>query len=307
MTPLLLSAIAEEAGFPAGAINVVTGLGRGGGRGADRPIPASTWSPSPARPKSGRWCRRRPRSGTSNACSNSAASRRRSCSRTPTARRPFPFITRAITQNGGQTCSAGSRLLVERKIYDDFVGEVVEAFANVRVGTPAMNLDLGPMISAAQRDRVNGFVEAARKSGIPVLAEGRLANDLPSGGFYVTPTLFGPVPRGNSLAQRRSVRPGPVGDAVRRRGGRDRARQRDRLRPGRCGLDARRRPADARRQGRFARPGLHQLLRRRRRRRTAVRRHEEERSRTRKGLSRARGIHRSSRPWCRTTRNEPDA
>ena len=41
-----------------------------------------------------------------------------------------------------------------------------------------MNLDLGPMISAVQRDRVNGFVDAARKSGIPVLAEGRLANDL---------------------------------------------------------------------------------------------------------------------------------
>ena len=63
-----------------------------------------------------------------------------------------------------------------------------------------MNLDLGPMISAVQRDRVKGFVDSARRSGIPVLAEGRLANDLPSGGFYVTPTLFGPVPRGNALA-----------------------------------------------------------------------------------------------------------
>ncbi len=90
---------------------------------------------------------------------------------------------------------------MERKIYDDFVGEVAEAFSNVRVGTPAMNLDLGPMISAKQRDRVNGFVDTARKSGIPVIAEGKLANDLPSGGFYVTPTLFGPVPRGNTLAR----------------------------------------------------------------------------------------------------------
>jgi len=64
-----------------------------------------------------------------------------------------------------------------------------------------MNLDLGPMISAKQRDRVNGFVDTARKSGIPVIAEGKLANDLPSGGFYVTPTLFGPVPRANTLAR----------------------------------------------------------------------------------------------------------
>ena len=90
---------------------------------------------------------------------------------------------------------------MERKIYDDFVGEVAEAFSNVRVGAPAMNLDLGPMISAKQRDRVNGFVDTARKSGIPVIAEGKLANDLPSGGFYVTPTLFGPVPRANTLAR----------------------------------------------------------------------------------------------------------
>jgi aldehyde dehydrogenase (NAD+) len=70
----------------------------------------------------------------------------------------------------------------------------------VRVGTQAMNLDCGPMISATQRDRVQRFIDAARQSGIPVLAEGRLANDLPKNGFYVTPTLFGPVPRSNTLA-----------------------------------------------------------------------------------------------------------
>ncbi len=42
---------------------------------------------------------------------------------------------------------------------------------------------------------------ARARSGVPVLAEGRLANDLPSGGFYVTPTLFGPVPRDHALAR----------------------------------------------------------------------------------------------------------
>ena len=89
----------------------------------------------------------------------------------------IPTIVRAITQNGGQTCSAGSRLLVERSIYDDFVAEVAEAFAKVRVGTPAMNLELGPMISAAQRDRVDGFVAAARAAGVPVLAQGGVAAD----------------------------------------------------------------------------------------------------------------------------------
>jgi aldehyde dehydrogenase (NAD+) len=199
MSPILLSAIAEEAGLPAGAINVVTGLGEEAGAAlTSHPgIDMVTFTGSPE---------------VGTIVQKAAAERHIKCvlelgGKSPQVvfadadrKKAIPFITRAITQNGGQTCSAGSRLLVERKIYDDFIGEVAEAFANVRVGTPSMNLDLGPMISAVQQNRVNGFVDTARKSGIPVLAEGRLANDLPSGGFYVTPTLFGPVPRGNTLA-----------------------------------------------------------------------------------------------------------
>lgn len=199
MTPILLAAIAEEAGLPAGAINVVTGLGEEAGAAlTSHPgIDMVTFTGSPE---------------VGTIVQKAAAERHIKCvlelgGKSPQVvfadadrKKAIPFITRAITQNGGQTCSAGSRLLVERKIYDEFVGEVAEAFGNVRVGTPTMNLDLGPMISAVQRDRVKGFVDAARNSGIPVLAEGRLANDLPSGGFYVTPTLFGPVPRGHTLA-----------------------------------------------------------------------------------------------------------
>ena len=199
MTPILLSAIAQEAGIPDGAINVVTGLGEEAGAAltAHPGIDMVTFTGSPE---------------VGTIVQKAAAERHIKCvlelgGKSPQIvfadadlKKALPFITRAITQNGGQTCSAGSRLLVERKIYDDFVAEVAEAFSNVRVGTSAMNLDLGPMISAVQRDRVNGFVETARKSGVPVIAEGRLANDLPSGGFYTTPTLFGPVPRGNSIA-----------------------------------------------------------------------------------------------------------
>jgi aldehyde dehydrogenase (NAD+) len=199
LTPLLLAAIAHEAGLPPGAINVVTGLGEEAGAAltAHHDIDFVTFTGSPE---------------VGTIVQKAAAERHIKCvlelgGKSPQIvfadadrQKAVPFIVRAITQNGGQTCSAGSRLLVERRIYDDFVGEVAAAFGNVRVGTPAMNLDCGPMISATQRARVQGFVEAARRGGIPVLAEGRLANDLPAGGFYVTPTLFGPVPRSNALA-----------------------------------------------------------------------------------------------------------
>jgi aldehyde dehydrogenase (NAD+) len=186
--------------LPAGAINVVTGLGEEAGAAlTSHPgIDFVTFTGSPE---------------VGTMVQKAAAERHVKCvlelgGKSPQIvfadadrKKAIPFIVRAITQNGGQTCSAGSRLLVERRIYDEFVAEVAAAFGNVRAGTPAMNLDCGPMISATQRTRVQNFVGAARREGVPVLAEGRLANDLPSGGFYVTPTLFGPVPRSNALAR----------------------------------------------------------------------------------------------------------
>ncbi len=114
--------------------------------------------------------------------------------------RAVPIIVRAIIQNAGQTCTAGSRLLVQRSIFDKFVGRVAEAFAKVRVGTPAMDLDCGPVMNPAQHKRVQRYLDGARAAGIPVIAEGRLADGLPSGGYFVKPTMFGPVPRNAALA-----------------------------------------------------------------------------------------------------------
>src|SRR5690606_30973063 len=103
-------------------------------------------------------------------------------------------------QNGGQTCSAGSRVLVQKSIYDAFVARVVEKFGQLRVGSHAMDLDCGPLISANQRKRVQGFIDRARKDGVKVLAEAQVAAGAPAGGYYVAPVLFGPVPRDNALA-----------------------------------------------------------------------------------------------------------
>jgi aldehyde dehydrogenase (NAD+) len=117
------------------------------------------------------------------------------------ADRAIPAIVRAIIQNAGQTCTAGSRLLVQRAIYDAFTARVADAFRAVRVGTPEMDLDCGPLINRQQHARVTGFVDAARSGGIPLLAEGRLADGLPPGGYYVRPAFFGAVPRDDALAR----------------------------------------------------------------------------------------------------------
>jgi aldehyde dehydrogenase (NAD+) len=77
---------------------------------------------------------------------------------------------------------------------------LVERFTQSSAGTPAMDRDCGPLINAAQRDRVQGYIAQARASGIPVLAQGRIADGVPAGGYYVAPILFGPVPRDHRLA-----------------------------------------------------------------------------------------------------------
>jgi aldehyde dehydrogenase (NAD+) len=115
--------------------------------------------------------------------------------------RALPIVVRAIVQNAGQTCTAGSRLLVQREIHDGFVARVAEAFAKTRVGTPEMDLDCGPLMNPAQQTRVQRYIDAAKASGVPVLAQGQIADGVPATGYYVRPTLFGPVPRDHALAR----------------------------------------------------------------------------------------------------------
>jgi aldehyde dehydrogenase (NAD+) len=117
-------------------------------------------------------------------------------------------VVRGIIQNTGQTCTAGSRLLVQQSIYDTFVALVAEKFKQVRVGTPEMNLDCGPVVNPSQQQRVNRFIEQAKAAGYPVLAQGQIAPGVPAAGYYVTPTLFGHVPNDSPLAQQEVF--GPV-------------------------------------------------------------------------------------------------
>lgn len=114
--------------------------------------------------------------------------------------RALPIIIKAISQNAGQTCTAGSRLLVQRSIYDSFVDRVSKEFAKISVGTPEMDRDCGPLINRSQLERVKGYIDRAKRDGIPLLAEAKLDQSLPKGGHYVAPALFGPVPPDHALA-----------------------------------------------------------------------------------------------------------
>jgi betaine-aldehyde dehydrogenase len=112
--------------------------------------------------------------------------------------------------NGGQDCTAATRVYVERPVHDAFVARVAELFEGIRVGDPmAPETDLGSLISAAQVERVDGFVERAREAGATVVAGGERAivAGMEGGAFY-RPTLITGAAQDSELVQREVF--GPV-------------------------------------------------------------------------------------------------
>jgi aldehyde dehydrogenase (NAD+) len=113
----------------------------------------------------------------------------------------LPFLVNAGIQNAGQTCSASSRILVQRSIYVEVLDRMAERYQALQVGPAAADLDVGPLISAKQREIVNGFLDIAEEDGLTIAARGTLVDDAPVGGHYVEPTLIAGVAPDHRLAQ----------------------------------------------------------------------------------------------------------
>ncbi|QIX52657.1 aldehyde dehydrogenase family protein [Rhodococcus sp. DMU1] len=109
-------------------------------------------------------------------------------------------VTKAILQNAGQTCSAGSRLLVHEAVHDEIAEAVAKRFAAVTIGPGVDDRDLGPLVSAKQQRRVKSMVDEMTKGEILV---GGTAPDDPSlaGGAYFLPTLIDDVDPASPIAQ----------------------------------------------------------------------------------------------------------
>jgi aldehyde dehydrogenase (NAD+) len=206
-TPLRLAELSAEVGFPEGAINVVPGLGEEAGAALSE-HPGIDYISFTGSPEVGTLIQ------------SAAARSRIGCTLELGGKSPhvlfadadlevaIPVIANTIVQHAGQTCSAGSRLLIERSAYDRAVDALASIFSAIRAGTPEMDLDLGPVINATQKKRIEGFFSRAEIDCIPVLARGTIANGVPAEAFFVEPRVYGPVPRGNELAAKEVF--GPV-------------------------------------------------------------------------------------------------
>ncbi|WP_422755778.1 aldehyde dehydrogenase family protein [Micromonospora sp. WMMD708] len=105
----------------------------------------------------------------------------------------IPAIIASITENAGQNCYAGSRLLVEESIRAEVVERVAAGMAAVRTGPWDQDLDMGPLVSQAQYERVRGFLAEAPAAGARLVVGGEPATAAFDDGWYVAPTVFDQV------------------------------------------------------------------------------------------------------------------
>jgi aldehyde dehydrogenase (NAD+) len=197
---LRVAELAAAAGLPDGALNIVTGLGSeaGAALAAHADIDHISFTGSPV---------------TGTAVAQAAARHHCPVTLELGGKSPqivfadaeldavVPVVVNAIVQNAGQTCSAGSRLLVERAVYEELVARVGAAIGRLRVGPALADLDLGPLIRASQQQRVRDYLSQAQVDQVPIAAQGAVVDEAPQTGFYQAPTLLRDVPPTHRLAQ----------------------------------------------------------------------------------------------------------
>jgi aldehyde dehydrogenase (NAD+) len=109
-------------------------------------------------------------------------------------------ITKGILQNAGQTCSAGSRLVVHHDVHDALLERLVATFNRVRLGPGATDPDLGPLVSRKQQERVRGFL-AEVDPGQVVLGGTVPADETLREGAYFSPTIVDRIDPASRIAQ----------------------------------------------------------------------------------------------------------
>lgn len=206
--PLLeFARLVEEAGFPAGVVNVVTGLGAECGRAlTSHPLisrVAFTGGPETARHI------------LRNTAENLASTSLELGGKSPVvvfADADLDSASNAVIAGifaaSGQSCTAGSRLLVEASVQDEFLEKLIKKAKNIRIGDPQdPATEMGPLATQRQRDRIEDIVKRSIADGAKLLTGGKVPASQPDGFFYeptillcedqhvscVQEELFGPV------------------------------------------------------------------------------------------------------------------
>jgi phenylacetaldehyde dehydrogenase len=197
LTPLRFGELCLEAGIPPGVVNVVTGHGTAGAALSSHPdVDKITFTGS---------C------GTGQKIIAASAGTVKRVTMELGGKSPnivfadadldaaVPNAVRAVFGHSGQMCTAGSRLLVERTVVKEFLDRLVPAVEALRIG-PGLEggVNIGPLVSQEQYDRVTGYVELGRAEGAEVAVGGE---PLPGPGWFVRPTVFTGVTPGMRITR----------------------------------------------------------------------------------------------------------
>ena len=195
LTAIAFARLAEKAGLPAGALNVVPGLGEEAGASlAQHPgidhisftgsvgVGAQIQSAAAANivPVTLELGGKSPQLVFEDADLEAA----------------LPFLVNAGIQNAGQTCSASSRILAHRSVCDQVTTMMAKRYSALKVGNAMDDMDVGPLISGRQKEIVDNYL--GKGKDLTAAAKGQIVSD---GGHYVAPTLFDGVDPSHQLAK----------------------------------------------------------------------------------------------------------
>jgi aldehyde dehydrogenase (NAD+) len=198
LTALVFADLAHQAGLPAGALNVVPGLGAEAGAALSRHpgVHHLSFTGSVA---TGALVQ-------AEAARNIVPVTLELGGKSPQLvfadadlDKALPFLVNAGIQNAGQTCSAASRILVERSRYGEVVDRMAARYAQLRTGPALADLDLGPLISARQKGIVESYLALA--DDLTIAARGQIDPEAPAGGHYLAPALLSDVSPDHRLAR----------------------------------------------------------------------------------------------------------
>jgi len=184
-----IAELALEVGFPPGTLNVVTGLGAEAGASLSS-HPGINFISFTGSVEVGIMVQQAAAVNTVRCVLELGGKSAQVVFDDAKTERAIPAIVKGIVHNAGQTCSAGSRLLVQRGIYAELMRAVAQEFAKTRAGTPDMDLTCGPVINQKQFNRVNRYIEQGLADKLKIEAQGAIADGVPETGYFVKPTLF---------------------------------------------------------------------------------------------------------------------
>jgi aldehyde dehydrogenase (NAD+) len=198
----LFGALADEAGFPKGVINVLPGTAEAGARLVEHPaVKKISFTGGPVTAKLIlKACAEQMKPAVLELGGKSANLIFEDADIEAAVRWG---TSRAVGTLAGQTCASPARMLVHRDIYDDVLDRVVEVASSVIIGDPFNPVtDVGPVITEAAVNRISKMVQRASQAGARVALGGhRPVGSGLAGGYYVTPTVLADVDPGSEIAQ----------------------------------------------------------------------------------------------------------